>query len=118
MLLQTARDAALEREAQLTAEKTQLKAALGTALEQKALVDSQLAAAASEHQQVQALVSIAPDMSDKHLTSISATQISEIELLPEIVIEDSSLLKMPSGDIYSDVDVIIMTPSPSSSSSS
>lgn len=45
---QGARDAALEREAQLAAEKARLKAGLGTALEQKALVESQLAAALAE----------------------------------------------------------------------
>ena len=50
MGLQGARNAALEREAALAAEKTHLKAALGTALEQKALADAQLAAALVERQ--------------------------------------------------------------------
>lgn len=53
---QGARDAALEREAQLTAEKAQLKAGLGTALEQKALLDTQLATALSEQQTLRSQV--------------------------------------------------------------
>lgn len=53
---QGARDAALEREAQLTAEKAQLKAGLGTALEQKVLLDTQLAAALSEQQALRSQV--------------------------------------------------------------
>lgn len=53
---QGARDAALEREAQLAAEKAQLKSGLGTALEQKALVESQLAAAHSEQHSLRSQV--------------------------------------------------------------
>ena len=53
---QGARDAALEREAQLTTEKAQLKSGLGTALEQKALLDTQLATALSEQQALRSQV--------------------------------------------------------------
>ncbi len=48
-MVQSARDAALEREAALEAEKGQLKAGLGGALEQRQALEAQLAALAQQH---------------------------------------------------------------------
>ena len=57
---QGARDAALEREGALGAEKAHLKAALGAALEQKGATDCQLAAALHERAQLLAQACSAP----------------------------------------------------------
>ncbi len=49
-ILQSARDAALEREAALEAEKAQLKAGLGGALEQRQALEAQLGTLAAQQQ--------------------------------------------------------------------
>ena len=48
--MQSARDATLEREAALEAEKAQLKAGLGGALEQRQALEAQLGALAAQQQ--------------------------------------------------------------------
>ena len=54
--LQSARDAALEREAALEAEKAQLKAGLGGALEQRQALEAQLGALAAQQQSLRQTV--------------------------------------------------------------
>lgn len=58
--MQSARDAALEREAALEAEKAQLKAGLGGALEQRQALEAQLAALAQQHNSSRQAVSFLP----------------------------------------------------------
>ena len=58
--MQSARDAALEREAALEAEKAQLKAGLGGALEQRQALEAQLAALAQQHNSLRQAVSFLP----------------------------------------------------------
>lgn len=58
--MQSARDAALEREAALEAEKAQLKAGLGGALEQRQALEAQLAALAQQHNSLRRAVSFLP----------------------------------------------------------
>lgn len=58
--MQSARDAALEREAALETEKAQLKAGLGGALEQRQALEAQLATLAQQHNSLRQAVRFLP----------------------------------------------------------